>query len=64
MNYRIHYYLNWLEIKQQLKDDYNISITTEIYNLMKKYKAKGFVEGEETMNIIASKQNIIINLPR
>ena len=30
---------------------YKESITTEIYNLLKKYKAKGFVEGQETMNI-------------
>ena len=35
--------------------DYKKSITTEIYNLLKKYKAKGFVEGQETMNIIATR---------
>jgi len=34
---------------------YKKSITTEIYNLLKKYKAKGFVEGQETMNIIATR---------
>ena len=34
---------------------YNPSITTEIYNLLKKYKAKGFVEGQETMDIIATR---------
>ena len=34
---------------------YKESITTEIYNLLKKYKAKGFVEGQETMNIIATR---------
>lgn len=34
---------------------YNPSITTEIYNLLEKYKAKGFVAGQETMNIIATR---------
>ena len=34
---------------------YNASITTEIYNLLLKYKAKGFVAGQETMNIIATR---------
>lgn len=34
---------------------YNASITTEIYNLLEKYDAKGFVAGEETMNIIATR---------
>ena len=34
---------------------YNPSITTEIYNLLEKYDAKGFVAGQETMNIIATR---------
>ena len=34
---------------------YNASITTEIYNLLEKYDAKGFVAGQETMNIIATR---------
>ena len=34
---------------------YNESITTEIYNLLLKYKASGFEKGQETMNIIATR---------
>ena len=34
---------------------YNASITTEIYNLLLKYKADGFEKGQETMNIIATR---------
>ena len=41
--------------KPEGEKGYNASITTEIYNLLLKYKAKGFVAGQETMNIIATR---------
>ena len=41
--------------KPEGEKGYNPSITTEIYNLLEKYDAKGFVAGQETMNIIATR---------
>ena len=41
--------------KPEGEKGYNASITTEIYNLLEKYDAKGFVAGQETMNIIATR---------